>query len=392
MGIAAVSFKDKNGIEFVIYPRGGWDDINFDAATLEEGIDMTAYEGKKTASKADLSKLDIATSVDGQKILRLRETVTYTCRVKDARQDGSNQICKSLVFPNEENNKFLKATRDKDALYFRFVNYLGRTHLKNSAHEIVADFEIVPLKINYEEDYIELTKKLAEECAEILLEYSGVTANKFDSSDTNSAKTLLEQFIFLREFCYSHNLQALFGHIKRNPDRMLMKDEVLKPIGQGSPSASFYSSPFSHSRGWQMVNGKPMPQEVAVTRKYDSLDTVANRFVKFALKKFNLICRELCSSLDAAKGKKAGQNMYTECYREALEIQRITGDILRDHFFDDIRELTIMPQNNQVLEKREGYRQIFFAAAMVDLALQLNWEGEQEAYRGESKNTALLYE
>ena len=256
----------------------------------------------------------------------------------------------------------------------------------------MADFEIVPLKINYEEDYIELTKKLAEECAEILLEYSGVTANKFDSSDTNSAKTLLEQFIFLREFCYSHNLQALFGHIKRNPDRMLMKDEVLKPIGQGSPSASFYSSPFSHSRGWQMVNGKPMPQEVAVTRKYDSLDTVANRFVKFALKKFNLICRELCSSLDAAKGKKAGQNMYTECYREALEIQRITGDILRDHFFDDIRELTIMPQNNQVLEKREGYRQIFFAAAMVDLALQLNWEGEQEAYSGESKNTALLYE
>ncbi len=392
MGIAAVSFKDKNGIEFVIYPRGGWDDINFDAATLEEGIDMTAYEGKKAASKAELSKLDIATSVDGQKILRLRETVTYTCRVKDARQDGSNQICKSLVFPNEENNKFLKATRDKDALYFRFVNYLGRTHLKNSAHETVADFEIVPLKINYEEDYIELTKKLAEECAEILLEYSGVTANKFDSSDTNSAKTLLEQFIFLREFCYSHNLQALFGHIKRNPDRMLVKDEVLKPIGQGAPSASFYSNPFSSSRGWKMVNGKPMPQEVSVTRKYDSLDTVANRLLKFALKKFNLICRELCSSLDDTKGKSAEQNMYIECYREAFEIQRITDDILRDHFFDDVRELTIMPQNNQVLEKREGYRQIFYAAAMVDLALQLNWEGEQEAYSGESKNTALLYE
>ena len=124
----------------------------------------------------------------------------------------------------------------------------------------------------------------------------------------------------------------------------------------------------------------------------DILLTVANRFVKFALKKFNLICRELCSSLDAAKGKNAGQNMYTECYREALEIQRITDDILRDRFFDDVRKLTIMPQNNQVLEKREGYRQIFYAAAMVDLALQLNWEGEQVAYSGESKNTALLYE
>ena len=392
MSIAAVSFKDKNGIEFMIYPQGEWDTIDFDAATLEEDIDMTAYEEKKAASKTALSKLDIATSVDGKKTLRLRETVTYTCTLKDIKQDGLKQICKNLVFPNEKNNKFLKVTRDRDAISFRFVNYLGRTHLKNSTDETVADFEIVPQKMNYEEDYIELTKKLAEECAEILLEYSGVTANRFGTSDTNSAETHLEQFIFLREFCYSHNLQALFGHIKRNPDRMLVKDEVLKPIGQGAPSAGFYSNPFSSSRGWKIVNGKPMPQEVSVTRKYDSLDTVANRFVKFALKKFNLICRELCFSLDAAKGKSVEQNMYTECYREALEIKRITGDILRDHFFDDIRELTIMPQNNQVLEKREGYRQIFFAAAMVDLALQLNWEGEQEAYSGESKNTALLYE
>ena len=392
MNIAAVSFKDKNGIEFMIYPQGEWDTIDFDVATLEEDIDMTAYEEKEAASKTALSKLDIATSVDGQKTLRLRETVTYTCTLKDIKQDGLNQICKNLVFPNEKNNKFLKVTRDRDAISFRFVNYLGRTHLKNSTDETVADFEIVPQKMNYEEDYIELTKKLAEECAEILLEYSGVTANRFGTSDTNSAETLLEQFIFLREFCYSHNLQALFGHIKRNPDRMLVKDEVLKPIGQGAPSAGFYSNPFSSGRGWKIVNGRPMPQEVSVTRKYDSLDTVANRFVKFALKKFNLICRELCFSLDAAKGKSVEQNMYTECYREALKIQRITGDILRDHFFDDIRELTIMPQNNQVLEKREGYRQIFYAATMVDLALRLNWEGEQEAYSGESKNTALLYE
>lgn len=388
MGIAAVSFKDKNGIEIVIYPQGEWDYIDFEAATFDEGTDMIAYKTKE----AVISKFDIATSVDGKRILRIRETVTYTCRQRYGSKNDTDQLCRNLTIQNEKNNKFLKVTRDRDALSFRFINYLGRTHLKNAANETIADFEIVPQKMNYEEDYIELTKKLAEECAEILLEYSGVTSNRFDSSDKNSSQTLLEQFIFLREFCYSHNLQALFGHIKRNPDRMLVKDEVLKPIGQGAPSAGFYASPFSHSKGWQMVNGKPVPQEIAVTRKYDSLDTVANRFVKLALKKFNLICKELCSSLDTAKRKKAEQNMYTECYREAFEIQRITDDILRDHFFDDVRELTIMPQNNQVLEKREGYRQIFYAAAMVDLALQLNWEGEQEIYSGESKNTALLYE
>ena len=47
MGIAAVSFKDKNGIEIVIYPQGEWDTIDFNVATEEEGTDMIAYEEKK---------------------------------------------------------------------------------------------------------------------------------------------------------------------------------------------------------------------------------------------------------------------------------------------------------------------------------------------------------
>ena len=51
-----------------------------------------------------------------------------------------------------------------------------------------------------------------------------------------------------------------------------------------------------------------------------------------------------------------------------------------------------MPQNNQVLQKREGYSQIFSACSMLDLALQLDWKGKDEVYEGESKNVALLYE
>lgn len=51
MGIAAVSFKDKNGIEIVIYPQGEWDTIDFNVATEDEGTDMIAYEEKKLRLK-----------------------------------------------------------------------------------------------------------------------------------------------------------------------------------------------------------------------------------------------------------------------------------------------------------------------------------------------------
>ena len=43
-------------------------------------------------------------------------------------------------------------------------------------------------------------------------------------------------------------------------------------------------------------------------------------------------------------------------------------EIFNDGFFDKIGKLDIMPQNNQVLQKREGYSQIFSAYSMIDLA------------------------
>lgn len=389
MDIEAVSFVDKNGIEIILYPQGEWDNIDFNVTCHEEGTDYIVYKPRKRIQNAGIPILSIADSIDGKKILRLCETVTYTCRQKNITNDSADMICKDLCFPNEKNNKYLKVIRDRDAFSFTFVNYLGRTYLNSTKGDVLADFEIVPLKMNYEEDYVELTKRLAEECSEILLEYSGVTFNRFITSETVETKSVLEQFIFLRKFCYSSNLYSLFGFIKRNPDRLLIKDESLKPVGMGLPSSGFYSSPFSHGREWKNFGGRPLPQKITVIRKYDSLDTPANRFVKFALKKFNTICKDLCRRINPVNRKKPD---YIECYREASEIITIIDDILRDHFFDSIKDLTVFPMNNQVLQKREGYRQIFSAAMMVDLALQLHWEGAQEVYNGESKNTALLYE
>ena len=229
-------------------------------------------------------------------------------------------------------------------------------------------------------------------CSELLLDYSGSTSNVFRQSE-DSKKTLLEQFIFLRKFCYGENLQGLIEAIKRNPDRVLDQEEELKPIGSGMPSKKFFRNPFSYSRGWVNLaeqnteRGIYIPQMVSVTRKFDRLDTPANRFVKFALHKFDSICVDLVQVLEAD-----GQTMQAECIEEAKAIHKIIENIFRDNFFDEVGILDIMPQNNQILQKREGYSQIFAAYTMLDLALQLEWKGKDEVYEGESKNVALLYE
>ena len=55
-------------------------------------------------------------------------------------------------------------------------------------------------------------------------------------------------------------------------------------------------------------------------------------------------------------------------------------EIFNDGIFDKIGKLDIMPQKNQVLQKREGYSQIFSAYSMIDLALRLNWSGHDDVY------------
>ncbi|MBR4373316.1 MAG: DUF2357 domain-containing protein, partial [Treponema sp.] len=148
-------------------------------------------------------------------------------------------------------------------------------------------------------------------------------------------------------------------------------------------SKRFFTNPFSHSRNWNdFGNGVFLPSEIAVTHKCESLDTPANRFLKFALNTFMEICENIVTYVEES-------SVY---HSEASEIKNHIENILQDSFFDDVEDLTLMPVNNQVLEKREGYSQIFNAFSMVDLALQLDWKGKKEVYSGESKNTALLYE
>lgn len=384
--IGAVCFKVTNEYEVRIYMVGTYEQIDWtNPSPCVLGENYTCYALKNEEAG---NAIQIVAGLNGQHMLRLFETKRYILRLVYE----ENLDIEVPRFQNE-NNKFLKLEKDKDYITFQFVNYLGYSRINfthdNCRQQIV--FEIAPEKMNYEEDYIVLTEAIAQVCSELLLEYSGLTSNLFEQSEEEH-RTILEQFIFLRQFCYGNNLFSVFEAIKRNPDRVLSSDEIYKPIGCGILSQKFYTHPFSYGKGWQKTKRADgtfsiVPQMISVTQKQDSIDTPANRFVKYALEKFDSVCLELMNSLDAAGGVKQA-----ECLSEAKAIHNMLDEIFNDGFFDEIGKLDIMPQNNQVLQKREGYSQIFSAYSMIDLALRLNWSGHDDVYEGESKNVALLYE
>ena len=385
--IAALRFKVNDDYSASIYPAGSFNNVDWENSKLcSLGSDFSTYEYKKPVDGA--GKITIAAGPDGTEILRLTETKRYIIKINTV---PGVQV--KLPFMQNEGNKSLKLDKDENTVTFQFINYLGRSKIsfQDRQDKRFLPFEIVPDKMDYEDDYIRLTESLAEKCAELLLDYSGSTSNMFALSEDES-KTLMEQFIFLRQFCFSENIQGMFEAIKRNPDRVLVEEDMLHPLGAGIPSKKVYSHPLKYARNWNRYNSSTagkyyMPSEVIVSKKVNNLDTTANRFLKFALEQFDDICESLIESLNINGAQKQ-----TECRREAKLIHGMISDILRDHFFDEVGPLDIMPQNNQVLQKREGYSQIFAAYAMIDLALQLDWKGEDAVYEGESKNVALLYE
>ena len=385
----AVSFRIVGENIAKIYPVGAYGDIDWEAGKVGLlGDDYLEYPLKSSSSSK--TYVSVESNIAGEPVLRLLETKRYIVKIESKDKYGADL----LHFQNEQ-NKFLRLDRDEVSVTFQFVNYLGRSKIsfRTNAGIKQMQFEVIPDKMDYEDDYIKMTESLAEACAELLLEYSGATSNLYRQSGDNS-KVLLEQFIFLRQFCYSQNIQSLFETIKRNPDRVLISNESFKQFGAGIPAKKFFTNPFSYGRGWQKAgireSGKSvyLPWEIAVTEKHDSLDTSANRFIKYALGKFDMICQELVGALT----DKNGSVKQAECLQEAQTIHYMLEDIFRDSFFDDIGMFDIMPGNNQILQKREGYSQIFAAYSMIDLALQLDWKGKDEVYEGESKNVALLYE
>lgn len=386
--VAAICFKIDEKNKAKIYLVGSYNYIEWNIehqTDLGRDFSVCNYKSAAPVKRA----FSIEKGIDGKSILRLIETKRYILKIEAEDKDE----IELPRFQNEE-NRFLKFDKDRDSVSFQFINYLGRSKIVFPCGDDtkILQFEVIPDKMNYEEDYIRLTEALAQVCSGLLLEYSGVTSNVYKQIEENQ-NTLLEQFVFLRQFCYSQNLFALFESIKRNPDRLLVQEDEFKPLGCGKPSKKYYTNPFSYSKRWGVVkdsksgNDMLMPQMVAVTKKHDSVDTPANRFIKFAFEKFNVVCIELIETLNSEALVKQ-----SECCNEAKVIHSMLEKILRDSFFDEVGPLDIMPQNNQVLQKREGYSQIFSAYAMIDLALQLDWRGKDNVYEGESKNVALLYE
>jgi hypothetical protein len=78
--------------------------------------------------------------------------------------------------------------------------------------------------------------------------------------------------------------------------------------------------------------------------------------------------------------------------REGQELALYLDTLIQVPVFRDVGRLISFPIANQVLQKKEGYREVLHAYLVVQLGASLAWAGGEDVFGGGQRNVATLYE
>src|SRR5262249_4442230 len=99
-----------------------------------------------------------------------------------------------------------------------------------------------------------------------------------------------------------------------------------------------------------MIASLPVTMEVARTRA--THDTTPNRFVRFALDRWRKVIADIDRALTSLHETPAIERGRREISGRLEQLD----DLLTHELFKDLGPLTRFPADNQVLQRREGYR------------------------------------
>jgi hypothetical protein len=123
-----------------------------------------------------------------------------------------------------------------------------------------------------------------------------------------------------------------------------------------------------------------------IERTESTLDTVPNRFVRFVLERWRALAQTVAHHAGALSGAAMRRGIQ-EAERTVAKLDEYLGNPL----FRQVGRLTIYPGDNQVLRRREGYRQFASAAALVEGTLGLELDLE-DPFLVSRRSIATLYE
>lgn len=252
-------------------------------------------------------------------------------------------------------------------------------------------FEVRSRKLGYLDEYRWMVRDIAEQMSEIVMNRFAPAEQRFTTDDTSDAKTLYQRFAFLKSLISGEDFQAALSEIIRRPH--VAWEDIHEPVhpSKGLKAGSYVSRQLARGgprQLWEHGIVSTIPLLIHQHRTEVTVDTTPNRFVKFAIERW----RDVVAKIGELLEKQSTNPVTDRGVREVRETLDYLDAILAEGLFRELSSLESFPADNQVLHKREGYRDVFRAYIQFDVAAKLSWDGGEDVYGAGKKDVATLYE
>lgn len=294
---------------------------------------------------------------------------------------------KEFRFDLGDNNKY------KVAGTLNFRSYVGKSFLdvrKDDVNSKKIPIEVRSKKIDYFNQYSSMIADLSQQALSLIFEVNSPLYQEFEL-DSRPKKTLYEDFMFLEYLFRQDNLPSIFEYLSKNLHSQLKNHIETVPISFASnvnqntlknivtkPNKLFKSD--SDLEILKKLNGY-LPYEIEQIKHEDIIDIPENRFFKYFLELIRSLVEKL--SVNAKEGYIKDKLSY---FSDEIEYY------LSNKFFNHISTMDYVPFNSQILQKKEGYREIFHYFLMLEFSFRLNWNEVNDQFKGFEKKLSELYE
>ena len=330
--------------------------------------------------------------------LMLLEETEYQILFESTDVKATYEVLYSLTKMNDNHFKEFRFDLGDNEKYkiagtLNFRSYVGKSFLdvrKNGINSIKVPIEVRSKKIDYFNQYSSMIADLSQQALSLIFEVNSPLYQEFEL-DYGQKETFYEDFMFLEYLFRPDNLPAIFEYLSKNLHSQLKNHVETVPISFASnvnqntlkdavskPNKLFKSD--SNLKIAQKLNGY-LPYEIDQIKHEDVIDIPENRFFKYFLELIRSLTEKLL--VDSPEGYINDKLLY---FRDEIEYY------LSSKFFNHISAMDYVPFNSQILQKKEGYREIFHYFLMLEFSFRLSWDEVNDQFKGFEKKLSELYE
>ena len=269
--------------------------------------------------------------------------------------------------------------------------------VRNEAGEIAgrAALEIRSRKVSYRDDYRRMLEDITEQSVALLMELRAPAAMRMAPDPGRTPDTLHQRFAFLRGLLGSRQFRDALHRIATHPHRRWVQEDTVHDMRRGfKPDAKILRQIARVPRRVPLPPDHPLakiiptlPERISLRRNAQTEDTPENRFVRFALQTFSGFLNRMRLKLE-----EIGSAADTRLQAEILSLENQLETALSADVFRSISDPDMLPLGSPVLQRKEGYREVYQAWLRFDMAARLVWRGGDDVYGAGQRDIATLYE